>query len=493
MKNLEFREIGSRRELFVDDWLIDRLEGALRLVLHQALPQEAILETDHPWEGCMSNFNTVISCFPRHRLYYRGWNVRVENSRKLEETRPPTICLAESVDGLRWERIPTRLFEYGGSRENNIVWMGAGEDRWGMHGFSPFIDRNPDCSSDARWKAVGAGWNHPGKGLFLMTSSDGIQWSLASDRPFLASYAHDSHNTVQWSPQEGCYRAYFRDRMEHEGKKLRLIMTATSADMKEWSEIQPLTYDTEARPDHLYTNNIFPYPRAPHLWVGFPARYIERPWTPSMDALPEPEHRRLRADVSLRYGTALTDTVFMSSRDGCHFRRWNEAFVRPGLREKGSWTYGDAYLAWGLLETPSAIPGGGIELSFYGTEHYWRGEKTILRRYSLRLDGFVSLQAPLSGGVCLTRPLLFSGERLSINFSASAAGGIRVGMEDPRGTPIPGFGLGDCWECLGDSVDYTVRWKRGEEVSRLSGHPVRLRFEIRDADLYSFQFGPAKR
>jgi hypothetical protein len=481
-------ELGQRRELFVDDFLIERLEGNLRPVLHQARPCEAILETDRPWEGCFSNFNTVIAARPRHRLYYRGWQAHVGPGKKLEETRPPTINLAESEDGLRWERVPLRLFEYMGSRENNIVWMGEGDDRWGMHGFSPFYDQNPACRPDQRWKAVGAGWREPHKGLYLMTSPDGIRWRLASERPFLAGYAHDSHNTVQWSPWEGLYRAYFRHWVEQEGRKLRIIMTAVSQDLADWSDPIPLSYNPDARPEHLYTNNIFPYPRAPHLWIGFPARYVERPWTPSIEALPELDHRRLRSRISLRYGTAVTDTVFMTSRDGLHFWRWNEAIVRPGLRVEGSWAYGDAYLAWGLLETPSPLPGGGTELSFYGTEHYWRGEKTVLRRYALRVDGFVSLQAPLSGGCLLTRPIVFAGNRLSLNFSASAAGGIRVGLETAEGGPISGFGLEDNWECLGDSLEYLVQWKGGADLSTLAGKPVRLRIEVRDADLYSLQF-----
>jgi hypothetical protein len=264
-------------------------------------------------------------------------------------------------------------------------------------------------------------------------------------------------------------------------------MTTTSPDLIDWDEPVALQYPG-APPEELYINNIQPYYRAPHIFVGLPARYVERKWTPSMEGLPELEHRRLRSNANERFGTALSDAVFMSSRDGVTYRRWGEAFIRPGLRSDGNWTYGDNFLAWGMLETDSDQPGGGKELSFYNSEGYWRGESTTFRRHTLRIDGFVSLNAPLAGGELITKPLLFTGSRLSLNLSTSAAGNMHVEIQDGAGKPIPGFGLDECWEIIGDSLDYTARWKGGVDVSGLSGTPVRLRFVLRDADLYSFQF-----
>ena len=207
-----------------------------------------------------------------------------------------------------------------------------------------------------------------------------------------------------------------------------------------------------------------------------------------MEDLPELEHRRRRSAISERYGTALTDTMFMSSRDRSTFKLWPESFIRPGLRPEGSWTYADAMQNWGIVETKSAIDGAPDELSFYLVEGYWRGEGLNLRRYTLRVDGFVSVQAPLSGGEVITKPLVFAGSKLAINFSASAAGSVRVEMLcDQVDTPIAGYALEDCVEVLGDDLERVVRWKTGSDVSRLAGTPVRLRFALRDADLFSFR------
>ena len=132
--------------------------------------------------------------------------------------------------------------------------------------------------------------------------------------------------------------------------------------------------------------------------------------------------------------------------------------------------------------------GAPRELSLYASESYWTGEGSGLRRYTLRLDGFVSVGAAMRGGELVTKPLTYSGSELHLNFATSAAGSLRVELQDPDGTALPGFSLDDCHELFGDSVDRVVTWKQGADVGQLSGQPVRLRFQLKDADLYSFRF-----
>ena len=179
----------------------------------------------------------------------------------------------------------------------------------------------------------------------------------------------------------------------------------------------------------------------------------------------------------------------MSSRDGYSFYLWPESFIRPGLRPLDNWTYGDNFQNWGIVTTPSAFAGAPGELSFYVREGYWRDGVSTLRRYTLRVDGFASVQAPLSGGEVVTKPLIFAGRELVLNFSASAAGSIRVEvLRDQMNTPVEGFSLEDCVDLLGDDLERVVRWKDGRELGGLAGTPLRLRFVLKDADLYSFRF-----
>ena len=104
-----------------------------------------------------------------------------------------------------------------------------------------------------------------------------------------------------------------------------------------------------------------------------------------------------------------------------------------------------------------------------------------------RKDGFVSAGAGYGGGELTTRPLLFDGRELEINYSTSAVGSIRVELQDESGSPLAGFALGDYPEMFGDEIDGLARWEDGSDVSALSGRPVRLRFHLKDADVYSFR------
>ena len=184
----------------------------------------------------------------------------------------------------------------------------------------------------------------------------------------------------------------------------------------------------------------------------------------------------------------MTDGLFMASRDGLTFHRWDEAFLRPGPEAEGRWIYGDNYQSYGLFETKADVAGLANEISLHFNEGSWRDEMHRLRRYTIRLDGFVSLNAPLSGGEITTKPLTFAGRRLSLNYATSAAGSLRVEIQDAAGNPLPGFSLGDSEELFGDSIDQSVWWKKSTDVSRLVGQKIRLRFVLHDADLFSLRF-----
>ena len=168
-----------------------------------------------------------------------------------------------------------------------------------------------------------------------------------------------------------------------------------------------------------------------------------------------------------------------------------KAFLRLGIERKDSWAYGNQYIAWQMVETESEFEDAPNELSLYATEGCWTGTSNQLRRYTIRMDGFVSLHAPLSGGELVTKPLVFDGDEMVINFSSSAAGGVQVEIQDVSGEPIEGFTLADCLPVFGDSIERKVNWNNSPNLDKLSGQPVRLRFVCKDADLYSFRFRPA--
>src|SRR6185436_9843177 len=141
----------------------------------------------------------------------------------------------------------------------------------------------------------------------------------------------------------------------------------------------------------------------------------------------------------------------------------------------------------------SNMPARGVvqtgpgEFSMYASEHYaWPDNR--LRRLTVRRHGFASMHAGHGGGEFTTLPLTFSGTNLLLNYASSAAGSVQVEIQDAEGKPVPDFSLADVKLLFGDELEAVVRWKSGKDVSSLMGTPVRLRFVMKDADLYSLRF-----
>jgi hypothetical protein len=197
------------------------------------------------------------------------------------------------------------------------------------------------------------------------------------------------------------------------------------------------------------------------------------------------------------------DTRFAASRDGINWERYDRrAFVPLGM--KGELDWASTRVIWGLVPD---VSGREMYLYYRGSDwlHGWdRDERNkrllkeagldasqniaVISRVASRLDGFVSVRGAYTGGEFTTPVLKFAGKKLTLNLDTSAAGIVKVEVLDAQGQPIEGFSLDDCdliHTC--NEIDRVVTWKRNSDVSPLAGKPVRLRFTIRDADLYAFQ------
>jgi hypothetical protein len=109
-------------------------------------------------------------------------------------------------------------------------------------------------------------------------------------------------------------------------------------------------------------------------------------------------------------------------------------------------------------------------------------------RCTVRVDGFASIHGPYDGGELTTKPLTFEGSGLEVNYDTSAAGSIRVEIQDRHGKPVSGYELRDCDPLIGDEVSRIVTWSSEADVASLAGKPIRLRFVMKDADLFSLRF-----
>lgn len=476
--------LGNRLEPFVDRFLIDHLEGATLQLHHPHYAGIAIPYND-PWDRDASGYATILHDNGLYRLYYRG-GPRDSSAGKSEGS-TSYFCYAESRDGITWVKPKLGLVDFEGSKDNNILLAPSPkEDPW-TQSISPFIDTRPGVPVDERFKAVGGQWP---QGLYVLVSADGIRWRKWREQPVFKDGAFDSLNVAFWSETEGCYVLYFRvftgwtdyTQKAFTVDGFRSISRTTSKDLITWTPAQRMTFgDTPL--EHLYTNHTRPYFRAPHIYLATPMRLV-----PGRRFMSDAEMDEQKLGKGFR-GIAghnhnipneVSDTVFMTSRGGTQYdRTFMEAFVRPGL-DRGNWVSRNGVPATGLIQTSPT------EMSLYVGQNYVQ-PTAHLGRYTMRLDGFASVSAPYAGGEMITKPFVVEGAHLALNYSTSAAGSIRVEIQTPEGQALPGYTLQECPVIVGDSIERAVSWATTSDLTPLRGKTVRLRFALKDADLFALR------
>lgn len=438
-------DIGSRWELFVDEYLVAQKSG-VALKLHNPIKREIVLTTDQPWEGMTCAYFSVIQDGGKVLMYYRG------SSGGSDHSDAQVTCVAESTDGIYFTRPKLGLIEAGGTKDNNVIWRGVES-----HNFSPFLDTNPKTKPDERFKALG-GVKQPGKnwhqgetpgGLYAFASADGIHWKKMKDTPVITKGAFDSQNLAFFDSTRSRYACFSRIF----SNRVRAVQSCTSTDFLGWSDGVPHQYAEGVPMEHFYTSATVPCPTAPHLFLSFPKRFVTT-----------------RKKVPTHEGPGVSDAVFMSSRDGVHWDRpFLEAWVRPGPDLK-NWTDRNNMTANGIIV-------GEDEWSLYISEHYRHPDHRI-RRLTVRKQGFASMHADAKGGEFTTHPLKCGGKRLVINYATSAAGSIRIEALDETGKPVATMP-----ELYGDEFEATAL-----DVSKLTGQTIQLRVTLKDADLYALRF-----
>jgi len=261
--------------------------------------------------------------------------------------------------------------------------------------------------------------------------------------------AFDSHNVAFWSEHAQRYVCYWRVLDNELSPGVRAVRRSTSKDFIHWEK--PTDVRLNDPGEQIYWPNMRPYFRAPHIILALPTR--------------------------ITGNAAAVEGLLASSRDGVNFdRTFPEVFFRPGVGVFFHGPYGNRchYTSYSVVQT------GPSEMSLYTLDG--------LRRFTLRLDGFSSLNAPFAGGEMLTRPLTFKGSKLELNAQTAGIGFVRVEIQDETGKAVPGFGLADAVAFTGDNVAHIAGWKAGGDVGALAGRPVRIRFVLKDADVFSFKF-----
>lgn len=502
-------DISNRKECFFDDFLIDREKTTAPSVINNPRPEQIVMEFNMDWE---TNTSYIHFFYDEgiYRMYYIAWNrdkyIEAHEKKIESDHKKIRCCYMESRDGINWERPNLGLYQWMGDKNNNIIFMAD----W-LDNFYVFKDENPNCPKDKKYKATA----RTEDGLIYYVSGDGIHFEFGGD--ITNKGAFDTMNVIFWDKQINKYRGYIRsfhnipiegggDYLDYVRQRssdnlrvipgfdtddehaqgagvlnlgTRDIRYIESDDFVNWSE--PKLLDFGSKSDiPLYTNCVSPYPGAEHIYVGFPTRYTERnSWSKSFDVLCGKEQRLYKMEHhAKRMGLAITDCLFMASRDGLNFKRYDKAYFRNGPETEFNWIYGDCYPAKGFAVTKSKFEGADDELCMFCPEYTKKCD--VLRRYAQRMDGFVSLHADEEEKVVVTKPFVFEGNSLYANMATSSAGYMYFELKADDGTTIK-----SC-EMFGDSTGKKIGFD--DDLSKLSGKEVVLTVTICDGDLYSVKF-----
>ena len=475
-------DIGSSKQLFLDEQFFGSRRNISLVANRPYQDPDPVLVADKPWEsGGIGAYNTAMLEHGVFRLWYDALLSPDEPGRFNRQ-----LCYAESTDGVHWEKLDLGLMPFAGSRHNNIVSPPSGYQS--QQGATVFRDdRAPKSERYKAWTKL----NPPARqtrrtrvsGLRALVSPDGFRWKfLDQGYPLTNGSAADSQNIAFWDSEAGCYVAYVRMKKFPRGRdRTCWVGRMTSRDFRTWTqartifaadkrdEAMPLPSAMTAYQPVLdfYTPGGMKYPGAPSSYILLPTAYHH--W----------DHERFPSTI---------DVILLTSRDGL---RWH----RPAPRQP--------YLSLGLNGGPSCgmifanpwliIADDEVWIYYAGTSrtHQESGNdpaRSGLFRARLRLDGFLSADAPEDGGTFTTPPLTFNGRQLELNVDTGGGGWVEVEIQSSNGRALAGFSRRDCDVIRGNSTRKVITWNGSPDCSAAAGKTVRLRVAMRSTKLYAFQF-----
>ena len=470
--------------------VIDEEKTTAVFTVGTPVKREVVFSADGPCEYGRAHYLSILHDGEKYRGYYV--TSYADKKTQAEDTvaiLDSNIAYIESEDGFNWTRPKLCICEWSGNKENNLI-LRSRDKIGGRRGdffdnFFVFYDKNPNCDPKKRYKALAYAHKYM---LSSYSSEDGIHFTFDG---ILDVEGHfDSCNVCYWDADIKRYVAYirgFHDIPEGDlNAGIRDARRIESEDFVNWTKPELIKFiNSDDYP--IYTNQIMPYYRNKDILIGFPTRYCERKaWTRNFDELCGKERRlqRLHGTSHRRQALTVTDCVFMASRDGINFDKCDEALFTPGPEYNENWIYGNCYPAYFMKETEG--DNGVKEISMLVGHYHTMTPCEVTRpdeyvRYTLRVDGFASYNASFKGNKVVTKPFVFEGNDLHLNFSTSAKGSIYVTVRDENGRSSTSY------EIFGDSDDRRVHFS-GAPLSEFAGRPVVIEFEMKDAKLYSFAF-----
>ncbi|NKB70964.1 MAG: hypothetical protein GKR89_28160 [Candidatus Latescibacteria bacterium] len=505
--DVPFLHIGTERQLFLDNFILDHLENVER---HFPKPERSagplVQGSELPWEKSASIFTAAALHDPEERKFKLWYCTSLGNDPFGDQGM--IMCCAESTDCIHWEkpRYPDCIPHQDHSATNIVL-----EDS----GHHITLARNHDQSDPARkyllahnpgGKAQAAG---QGPLSTFSVSPDGRVWTTINEH---TPYRHHHFQRPIWDASIQQWISY--SQYSHHWNFLhqkRQIGRQTSDNFINWSPKEVvLSGDWDPNlPPHVEYHDLS-VRKIGGLYIGILTEFAAEPqWC-------------VREGHNWR-DTAYAGLSLHASRDGKRWQRVGNAaeyWVPTG--PPGTYDYGfvNNTVAGQLVhEGKTYIMYGarGEKQSWYGRPEqvsadlmpesvFARGQRErqalvdtldTYPRYGqtigaliLREDGWAQLKPTYEQGAVITRQFVFEGNTLRLN--AEAYGGyLRVELLDPHFKPYPGFSTDQCQPITAanpDQIWHTVSWKDNADLRTLWNKPVRLVIHLHQASLYAFQF-----
>ncbi len=451
-------------QLLVDDHVVASRTGVVRT--YHAFEKYAgnpVLPADKPWEGGIAYvYGTILpnESGGGYRMWYHSYDGQYH------------ILYATSNDGISWAKPELGLVSFNGSTANNILIRRTAEDH------TPQVMHTPwETDPQRRYKLVNFDYgrtppNNTVSGYYGAYSADGIHWLDVAKNPILPD--RGDVGQFVWDPRGERYLGYPKKFTNVRGFLRRCVGWSATTNFESWPTstmvIIPDAIDdrwiTPGTNEHtdFYGLSAFAYES---MYIGF--LWIFR--TPHMP-------------TGGQDGPIFVELV--TSHDGVNWARQegDRPPVLP-LGPAGSWDDG-------MIFTPNhpLVEGGTIKMWYGGFDatHEGANAHAGIGLATLRKDGFASLDAGASVGDVITKKLQGMSGTLRVNYAAAAGGSLKVEVLDALGQPLPGYDLQNCVVLTGDSVDQAVSWGSRNTLPN-GADPLRLRFVMQKASLYSFATG----
>ena len=475
----EIPEISDASQLFVDLQRVEQLEN-IKHDFHAAKkhPANPVFRKEKPWEELYRTVGSVIfdSDEKMFKVWYLGQGRSTGANQAGRQTYRHNLCYAISHDGIRWIRPELGLHEYAGSKKNNIV-VGDdyhdGKDHWASVLKDPL---DPDPSR--RYKGLGWSSYDPNDavwcgtngscGIYTMTSPDGLHWTHTSEPVFHFRPRAGSDDLGPVGDAHGMMIDTLRNRYVTFLRKLPHRAVSVSEDFVHWTQPEVCLRARDGEVNNtIYDSTGFVYG---DQYLGYLC-YFQR------------DRRNPLLWVEL-----------ITSRDGLSWQRVSSTKPLIGLGEVGEF---DRFTNM-IIGGPPVRVGDKLYLYYRGTavrHSPYDGHDDTGKRFpggiglaTLRVDGFASLAAGYDEGQVTTKTFRSRGGGLTVNAKADF-GRLRVAVLDDQGKPVAGYTDQECLPIQQDGVQIPVRWRDHASLKTLSGRPVRIRFHLENARLFSYRIG----